>query len=897
MVCDIFGKKKYAAIVCGLALAGGLLYYGWSSHADDKADKVPDTKIQAAVVQRDIQKEEKLKKAAESGDLEAQYQLGKYYFELYKQAEYKSKDYKMYGDEILKWLKKPAEKGMAAAQIELNEYYLYGFNNFIEAALWLDKAVQQNSPKAIYEVGLRYQSFGGSWDRSHDIVITHDIYKAVDWWKRAAELGDADAQYALGLLYYKLYDGIGYVPYNSESGLTWQQRSSEAEKWLKAAAAQGHESAAKNLAWLKKSKVIYDELKKDGKYLEFFKNLDKAKSAPEYDVFDIRDFEPDGKRTVFCADNTEGALSADDEKLALEHLKEKAQSGNIDAQCKLAEMYLGMRPAAADIEAMPASERAAEAERWYAAAAEGGSREANERLTDLRKQMALLQKEEAGTLNADEEYELSDYYGIYDNVLFNRNKDKAQELLEKAASDGCAAAQYDVGIAYIRGLKIADSFTAADYAEIKPDISEAEKLLKAAAAQGHEEAADRLAELDKLNKLLDKKAENKLSAEDEYELSCMAETFPFLLLMSSEKKEKLLISAAERGCPKAWDEFVSRGDRCLTRIGKFDTDKQIMAAAQEALGYYRKAAAWGSAKAKEKLAEFDTQSAERQEIQELTERLAKDKTDAEAACRLALIYAYSYFNRDREKALPYFHEAARYGNTVALQELYFRSDNRANNWEKDKNSCGFSRLDEKDFEEKEAELLKEADSGSLEVKYKLGWLYYSNSSGSNYEKNINIALKYWTEAAEQGHSGAQLCLGGYHFSEIDYTDHEKSESEKWLTLAADNGEVYAKYLLALKIYYGYDEVNKRHADTSGFDLKKAFSLSSQAAEQGCADAQLLLGIACARGLGVQADAAKAEFWYGKADQNGKYVAVFYSYLTKTGLLRYRSIPGFSSNRY
>ena len=53
--------------------------------------------------------------------------------------------------------------------------------------------------------------------------------KAVKWWHQAAEQGDVEAQYNLGLCYFK--------------GDYGKQDTKEAVKWLRKAAEQGYENA------------------------------------------------------------------------------------------------------------------------------------------------------------------------------------------------------------------------------------------------------------------------------------------------------------------------------------------------------------------------------------------------------------------------------------------------------------------------------------------------------------------------------------------------------------------------------------------------------------------------------------------------------------------------------
>ena len=78
----------------------------------------------------------------------------------------------------------------------------------------------------MYQVGLWYHAGG---------CLKPDGTKAVEWFRRAAEQGHADAQYELGLRYY-----YGY--YYSVDAI--EQDDEEAAQWIQKAAEQGHSRAA-----------------------------------------------------------------------------------------------------------------------------------------------------------------------------------------------------------------------------------------------------------------------------------------------------------------------------------------------------------------------------------------------------------------------------------------------------------------------------------------------------------------------------------------------------------------------------------------------------------------------------------------------------------------------------
>ena len=68
--------------------------------------------------------------------------------------------------------------------------------------------------------------------------MPQDYKEAVKWYRMAADQGDADAQYSLGLMY---HNGEGVL-----------QDYKEAYAWLGVAKANGYENAEENLSFLMK---------------------------------------------------------------------------------------------------------------------------------------------------------------------------------------------------------------------------------------------------------------------------------------------------------------------------------------------------------------------------------------------------------------------------------------------------------------------------------------------------------------------------------------------------------------------------------------------------------------------------------------------------------------------
>ena len=173
-----------------------------------------------------------LRKAADGGNAEAQFELGK----CYANGEGVATNLA----EAVKWFRKAAEQGEAGAQTFLADCYLFGrgvAKDEAEALTWFRraakqdgydaktaknylKAVEDGDPEAQWHLAIAYQS---GWHCAKNEI------EAVKWYRKAAEQGYADAQVCLGKWY---LTGEG-VPADE----------AKAVEWIQKAARQGHEEA------------------------------------------------------------------------------------------------------------------------------------------------------------------------------------------------------------------------------------------------------------------------------------------------------------------------------------------------------------------------------------------------------------------------------------------------------------------------------------------------------------------------------------------------------------------------------------------------------------------------------------------------------------------------------
>lgn len=140
--------------------------------------------------------------------------------------------------------------------VEKGDNAYYKINDLSEAIKWYEKAAEQGNAYAQYCVGYMYQ-----WGKG----VEQSYVEAFRWYKKAAEQGHADAQCEIGYMYfagkgiekdfaeaYKWYKkaaerGHAYAQWTLgiklEFGDGFDKDYSEAFKWYKKAAEQGYDSA------------------------------------------------------------------------------------------------------------------------------------------------------------------------------------------------------------------------------------------------------------------------------------------------------------------------------------------------------------------------------------------------------------------------------------------------------------------------------------------------------------------------------------------------------------------------------------------------------------------------------------------------------------------------------
>jgi TPR repeat protein len=122
----------------------------------------------------------------------------------------------------------PLSSAFADAEEDFDRgWAAYTKGDYPQAVKWFRKAAEQGNAFAQFNLGQIYTQGKG---------VPQDYAEAVKWWRKAAEQGNAPAQYNLGVMY---LHGQGV-----------RQDYAQAVKWYRKAAEQGYAGAQNNLGYM-----------------------------------------------------------------------------------------------------------------------------------------------------------------------------------------------------------------------------------------------------------------------------------------------------------------------------------------------------------------------------------------------------------------------------------------------------------------------------------------------------------------------------------------------------------------------------------------------------------------------------------------------------------------------
>jgi hypothetical protein len=274
-----------AILIATVGLGGGgyLYFTGKEDTQKSSGAKVASAPSSVSVTSKTETSLDLLKRDAEAGFVESQFDLAKHYYFGDRVPKNDAEAFKWYlaaaGNgheksqfnvalmyqkgigvdtnilEAEKWFQKSSDQGDVDALFQLYELYRKS-NRLDDAIFWIKKAASQNNPKAILLLGELYEQKKDYAKAYEQYIIASDLglpeadvgigalywdslignkdYKeAVKWYTKAANSGDSTAQYNLGVAY---LDGKGVG-----------KDRDEALRWFKKSAAQGNPDAKKQV--------------------------------------------------------------------------------------------------------------------------------------------------------------------------------------------------------------------------------------------------------------------------------------------------------------------------------------------------------------------------------------------------------------------------------------------------------------------------------------------------------------------------------------------------------------------------------------------------------------------------------------------------------------------------
>lgn len=404
---------------------------------------------------------------AAQGKAEAQYQLGRCYYD----GDDLSIDYK----QAANWFSLAADQGHAGAQNSLGFCYFNGYGveqDTASAVLWFRKAAEQNHEVAQFNLAQCYQSGAG---------VKRDSEMAVHWYKRSAEQNYPDAEYELARCY-QTGDGV-------------TRDLTTAAEYFQKAADQDFPDAQLSLGDMcRYGDGVARDLQKAFNLFHRASNLGHAGAM---------------NKLGLCYNN--GEATPRDLKKAIQWFLKSAELGHDWGQQNLGECYRDGDGVNVDVK---------EAAKWFTLAAQQGLAKAQGALGDCYRYGEGVPQDdykavywfrkaaEQGRAEAQVDLGNCYYKGIgvpvdyeqacrwfkraarqgyswgqnnlgesyRDGEGVDQSYDEAIKWFRKAAFQGLAKAQYNYALAFASGQGVVK------------DLTEAESWMEKAAAQGHKEA-------------------------------------------------------------------------------------------------------------------------------------------------------------------------------------------------------------------------------------------------------------------------------------------------------------------------------------------------------------------------------------------------------------------------
>jgi TPR repeat protein len=726
---------------------------------------------------------------------------------LYLKGEIVSKDEM----KAFEWMSKAADQGYAMAQCNLSTLYKEGKvvpKDYSKAFEWCQRAVEQGFPKGKFLMGKYYVE---------GIGVPIDIVKAVFWYRKAAEDGYEPVFRELAKRY--------------ETGNGVKKDPAEAIKWYQLAYEQGYRKAEVKIDELKTLLKAISICEEADRYL-FGWNKDYDKAIELYNKAEAlfiekslvpgciysgvgcmyyegwgvkRDYEKALKLSQQAKDldDARGHFN-----IALMQMTGKGLEQNTEEAIKGIVLAAGQGYARAQTYLGELYEVGKYLEKndnqaieWYRKAADQGDVTAQVRLGTMHREGRGVGKEEAAEWlmkAAEQENRIA-------RVLL-------MNMFQEDAKAGEAKAQFIVGFMN-------------DKAQ---DIDAAITWYTKAAEQGHAGAQDRLG-----YKYL-------------YGVGVSSNVTSAIEWYSKAAAQNNIESILQLG------DIYLNGNILKRDIGK-------------AAEYYRKAAELGDERAKTKLELIDQlkqldaicdegdQFLQAKDYQNAFEAYtkAKEMGSPRGISGLGGMYLRKLVKGEillgqEKKGLMLLEQAAALGDASA--------------------QCMLAEYKYDNYGDREIDLVidlltKAANQGNVRAKYKLGVTYW-NIRQSNPKYDMEKAIEWYTQAADEGDLDAQLTLAEiYEKGPVFICDDNKAI--EYLNKASEQGSLQAKYDLAEKLMkWGSGEYIPKE------DQIKAFQLYSYLMGENYGRVKMKLGDMYRDGIGVAKDSTKAAELYADASCGG-----------------------------
>jgi len=373
--------------------------------------------------------------ANQSGDAQQQYQLG----QLYQRGE----KVKRHSEKAKTWYYRAAKQGHRKAQTALGKMQLYGdgiAKNFPRARHWLSLAAKRGHPEAQFELGNLYKNGHG---------VQKQTSKARRWYQKAATAGYAPAQYALAQAY--------------EKGIGAQKKLHRAIHWYEQAAKQDYQAAIRQLTRLApQSPYANRQTKTQRRAIQ--KEIIRAKSG-----------DSKAQHRLGMAYLRGQDVQKDNQK-AFYWLHKAAKKNRVDAQYRIAVLYANGQGTEKNLY---------KSMKWLKLAAEKNHKQANILLNNTKSNVHIRQSPATSLPPILAKPTNSETIKLQTPIT-SVSPQKIFQKLSKAAQQGDAQAQYQLGNLYLQGKGTDKSITTgvhwlkkAAKRDIKPAITALKYLQEA----------------------------------------------------------------------------------------------------------------------------------------------------------------------------------------------------------------------------------------------------------------------------------------------------------------------------------------------------------------------------------------------------------------------------------